>query len=373
MEEKIITVQVPQLGVNDQKAELIEWCVKDGDEVLTGDIICTLESAKAIFDVESEASGYILQLVDAGNDVEINQTIALIGSNINELIKEKKKYMSEFVSDIEKKGYIKGEVKATKKARELAIELDINLANLSVKDIIKERDVLNFYSSNKTTANKLLNISWDKNWEPVIVYGAGKGAVTIKECIDYYEVYRVVCFVDDNVQHSKNLCDLPVYYSSNLSEIVNLGVKNMICGIGNGKVRLRILEDCIKLNVDLINVIHPKAFISPSVKLGKGNYIKAGAIVETNTVIGDCCIIDNGAVVAHDNTIGNGCHIAPGVSMGSNITVEDLVIIGIGSSLTTNLKIGRGSIISVGSSVVKDVPEYSIIEGVPGKVIGKRK
>ena len=56
-----------------------------------------------------------------------------------------------------------------------------------------------------------------------------------------------------------------------------------------------------------------------------------------------------------------------------NKKIEELAIIGIGSTLTTNLKIGKKSIISVGSSVVKDVPHNSIIEGVPGKIIGKRK
>jgi len=373
VKEKIITVNVPQLGVNDQKAELIEWCVLDEGDVSIGDILCTLETAKAVFDVESEASGYIVHLVDAGSNVEINQTIAMIGTSINELRKEKEKYISDIAIEIEKEEYIQDGIKATKKARELAKELDIKIANISTKGIIKERDVLESYNSNKRKEKEHLDITWDKDKEPVVIYGAGKGSVTIKECIDYSEVYEVVCFLDDDTKHKRQLCDLPVFHSSRLNEIVHLGVNNMVCGIGNGKVRLRILEQCNKLKLNLINVIHPKAFISPSVKLGKGNFIKAGAIIETNTILGNCCIIDNGVVIAHDNTIGNGCHIAPGVSMGSNIIIEDLVIIGVGSSLSTNLRIGRESIISIGSSVVKDVSEYSVIEGVPGKIVGMRK
>jgi maltose O-acetyltransferase len=34
--------------------------------------------------------------------------------------------------------------------------------------------------------------------------------------------------------------------------------------------------------------------------------------------------------------------------------------------------IGKGSIIAAGSVVTKDVPEYSIIGGIPGQIIGKR-
>ena len=56
-----------------------------------------------------------------------------------------------------------------------------------------------------------------------------------------------------------------------------------------------------RLNIELLNVIHPKSYISKS-KIGVGNYIKS-AVYETGTKIGDCCIIDNGVVIAHDNNI----------------------------------------------------------------------
>ena len=84
-------------------------------------------------------------------------------------------------------------------------------------------------------------------------------------------------------------------------------------------------------------------------------------------------IIDNGSVIAHDNQIGNGCHIAPGVSLGSSISIGDFTVIGIGACISTNVIIGKNCIISVGSSVTKDVPDNSIVEGIPGKVIGTVK
>lgn len=135
----------------------------------------------------------------------------------------------------------------------------------------------------------------------------------------------------------------------------------------------RSIKTVEKLGYKLVNVIHPKAQISGSVKIGKGNYIKSAALLETNTTIGHCCIIDNGSVITHDNQIGNGCHIAPGESLGSSICIGDFCVIGIGVSISTNVKIGKNCIISVGSSVTKDVPDNSIVEGVPGKVIGTVK
>jgi len=54
------------------------------------------------------------------------------------------------------------------------------------------------------------------------------------------------------------------------------------------------------------------------------------------------------------------------------IIIEDDVWIGHGAIILSPVKIGRGSIIASGSVVTKDVPEYSIVAGVPAKVIKMR-
>jgi acetyltransferase-like isoleucine patch superfamily enzyme len=54
------------------------------------------------------------------------------------------------------------------------------------------------------------------------------------------------------------------------------------------------------------------------------------------------------------------------------IIVEDDVWIGHGAIILSPVNIGRGSIIAAGSVVTKDVPRYSIVAGVPAKVIKMR-
>jgi acetyltransferase-like isoleucine patch superfamily enzyme len=54
------------------------------------------------------------------------------------------------------------------------------------------------------------------------------------------------------------------------------------------------------------------------------------------------------------------------------IIIEDDVWIGYGSIILSPMKIGRGSIVAAGSVVTEDVPNYSIIAGVPARVIKKR-
>lgn len=60
-----------------------------------------------------------------------------------------------------------------------------------------------------------------------------------------------------------------------------------------------------------------------------------------------------------------------GISKG-NITVDDDVWIGFRSTILSGVHIGQGAVIAAGAVVTKDVPPYSIVAGVPAKVIKYR-
>lgn len=49
--------------------------------------------------------------------------------------------------------------------------------------------------------------------------------------------------------------------------------------------------------------------------------------------------------------------------------IEDNVIIMTGTSILGNITIGHDSIIGAGSIVVDNIPPYSFVVGIPGKVI----
>jgi acetyltransferase-like isoleucine patch superfamily enzyme len=53
------------------------------------------------------------------------------------------------------------------------------------------------------------------------------------------------------------------------------------------------------------------------------------------------------------------------------ITIDDDVWIGSGAIITDGVHIGKGSVIAAGAVVTKDVPEHTVVAGVPAKVIRK--
>ena len=73
-------VNMPQVGQDILTAKVLEWHVREGQEVKEGDIIATVESDKASFEVEVFESGTILRLLyNEGDEAEVFKPIAYIG------------------------------------------------------------------------------------------------------------------------------------------------------------------------------------------------------------------------------------------------------------------------------------------------------
>ena len=104
--------------------------------------------------------------------------------------------------------------------------------------------------------------------------------------------------------------------------------------------------------------------IHPAAKIGKDVFIDHGIGV----VVGETAIIGNNVTIYQGVTLG-------GVSLNKgkrHPTIEDDVTIGAGAKILGNITIGKGSKIGANSVVVKNVPPYSTVVGIPGKII-KRK
>lgn len=56
-----------------------------------------------------------------------------------------------------------------------------------------------------------------------------------------------------------------------------------------------------------------------------------------------------------------------------NVIIEDNVWIGANATVLSGVTIGEGSVIAASSLVNKDVPPYSVVAGIPAKIIRQRK
>lgn len=74
-------IVLPNAGFDTQTARIIEWLVKPGDSIAKGDVIAVIESDKANVELESIASGVVLDvLYPADTDIPVGATIAHVGA-----------------------------------------------------------------------------------------------------------------------------------------------------------------------------------------------------------------------------------------------------------------------------------------------------
>jgi pyruvate dehydrogenase E2 component (dihydrolipoamide acetyltransferase) len=74
-------LRVPEIAAGTTEAVLATWPVPENSPYSAADVIATVETAKAVIDIEAEENGVILRrLVLEGADVTVGQPIALIGA-----------------------------------------------------------------------------------------------------------------------------------------------------------------------------------------------------------------------------------------------------------------------------------------------------
>jgi pyruvate dehydrogenase E2 component (dihydrolipoamide acetyltransferase) len=81
----ITEVILPKLGQTMEEGAIVEWVKKEGEPVNRGDILFTVESDKAVLEVEATARGFLRRvLVPAGQTVPVLTAVALITREAHE-------------------------------------------------------------------------------------------------------------------------------------------------------------------------------------------------------------------------------------------------------------------------------------------------
>ncbi|MEP0805203.1 MAG: 2-oxo acid dehydrogenase subunit E2 [Chloroflexota bacterium] len=75
------TINMPKLGFDMAEGTLVRWVKQVGEPINKGDVLAEIETDKATVEVESPASGVVLQhIVEQGTVVPVNAPIAIVGA-----------------------------------------------------------------------------------------------------------------------------------------------------------------------------------------------------------------------------------------------------------------------------------------------------
>ncbi len=156
-------------------------------------------------------------------------------------------------------------------------------------------------------------------------------------------------------------------------------------------------------NINQGNVrIHPTADVSKDAIIGEGTSIWNQAQVRERAILGTKCNISKDVYIDFDVVIGNNVKIQNGVSVYHGVEIEDDVFLGPHMTFTNDLfprafisdfkvyktlvkkgasigahatiicgtTIGEYAMIGSGTVVTKDVPDFALVVGNPGRIIG---
>lgn len=196
----------------------------------------------------------------------------------------------------------------------------------------------------------------------IYLYGASGHCKVIIDCIDCIGGWKIKGIFDDNPKAEK-IFTIPVVRSH---ESQFLSEKKLIISIGNNRFRKDVSK---RIKANYQTIIHPKAIVSEYSIIEEGTVIMASVVINPSVSIGKHCIINTGAIVEHDCIIDDFVHISPNVSLAGGIEVGEGTHIGIGASVIQGIKIGKWVTIGAGSVIIKEVPDYAIVVGNPGKII----
>lgn len=213
--------------------------------------------------------------------------------------------------------------------------------------------------------------------QKIVIVGAGGHA---REVLDLVEAinqevrrFEILGFVVEPgyEQPGTMINEMPVLGHFDWLEARKHEVK-AVCGVGFSAPRFRVVQKLEALEVEFVNLVHPRAILTRWVTMGYGVIVAAGCILTNQVRIGNHAHINRMSNVGHDNVLEDFVTVSPGVNLSGNVTLKQGAFIGTGASIIEGQTVGAWSRIGAGAAVIHDIPENTTAVGVPAEVVATR-
>jgi acetyltransferase-like isoleucine patch superfamily enzyme len=360
-------VTIPWTDVNSDTATVVAWHVPNRSTVTETAGLVDIETSKAALEIPAPATGFVLQVVDVGTEIEVGQPVAYIFEDEAEL--------SAFESQREQQAAAAPRdpaagVRASEKALRRAEELGVDVATIAASGLVTVKDVEAAAGAQAPAPSvdpgELHLLPGDPTAVRLLLVGAGLGATQVLDILAETPAQVAVGIVDDNAATwGSEIRGVPVVGGSERVASLHAagGFDAVVVAISTSvDARARLRGLCAESGVPLANVIDPRVKLATGVTIGTGNVICAYCHFGTETRIGDNNFISAYNSYDHHNVLGNDISTGPGCMTSGEVTLEDRVRLGTGVFVEPKLVLGEGALVASGAIIVHSVPAHHAVK-----------
>ncbi len=189
----------------------------------------------------------------------------------------------------------------------------------------------------------------------LLLIGAGGHAQSVIDIIECKNEWVIKGLVGIDSEIDKEVLGYKIIASDKQLERLRKKYNYAFISIGQIKssiLRREIAEQLENLKFEYPNIISPFSVISKYSKIGCGNFIGHGAIVNASVHIKNQCIINSKSLLEHGVIVDSYCHISTGVILNGDVQIGEGSFIGSGSIIREGVKIPPNTTISAGSRIM---------------------
>ncbi len=356
-------IRIPQEIVNDDVVLIAAWEAEHGAKVAPKQVVVSIETSKAVVDVEAEAEGYLEILHPKGAEVPIGALIGRIQAQPLAVATIPAPVGHAAIGGPASGGNGSAQAAAasvsgsriSRKAQALIEQHGIDANAFAGIELVRESDVLAYLERQKS------------------------GAAAVTATMEVSAVEESAPAKAEETAPAK-----PPSAAGGTPAEKRRGFlydARVSAADRGGRSLVGLAFNYLWRNWFLGNLVRwaPRGVILPlhrlrGVKIGKDCYIDPNAIIETaypeNVIIGDDVRVTARAIIMthikaphHLRETG----IMPVVL--KPVVLEDHCFIGVNSVIMPGVTVGRAAVVASGAVVVTNVPPYTMVAGNPAKVV----
>ena len=143
----------------------------------------------------------------------------------------------------------------------------------------------------------------------------------------------------------------------------------LVMAIGSPTGKRAVAHGLLGAGGVFASLVHPRAWISASARIGRGVVAGAFADISADAVLEDFATLNGFASAGHDVRVGSFSTLSGYVDLTGGVQVGDECFFGSGARVLPGIAIGARSTIGAGAVVVRSCVENSTLYAAPARIL----